>query len=278
MTISLAYDDELSRITISATGLDDSPAEAEYAIVERSHNQLFWETVRGGARLPVTAGEAQISDYEFFPLDAAVGGQTNHYRIRSFDADDVLLQEFTDDIEAQLTRLWLKSVRHPMLSLPVTPASHGDVALVQRGEGFHAAGRALPTAVVDLPGGRDHVLNLRTDDRAGEDALMLRLRVESLWFVHVPGMGPLAELLPGSMHVRMAGAPVKHRLGEVTAWNVFSLPLQEVTAPAPQIVPTLLTVGTVWARHGTVAEVWSAYPTLRDLWDTVGDPSDPIIL
>lgn len=52
MTVSLSYDPVLSRIRITATGLET----AELAQVERSTDQIRWRTVRGGADVPVPVG------------------------------------------------------------------------------------------------------------------------------------------------------------------------------------------------------------------------------
>lgn len=61
MTIGLAYDDTLSRVEISLSSL----AAVSVVTVERSTNELFWETVRGGVALPISGGAALLNDYEF---------------------------------------------------------------------------------------------------------------------------------------------------------------------------------------------------------------------
>lgn len=63
MTVTLTYDDTLSRVRITATGL----AAADLATVERSTDGIRWTTVRGGEDVAVTAGSlAQpVDDYEF---------------------------------------------------------------------------------------------------------------------------------------------------------------------------------------------------------------------
>lgn len=64
MTIALSYLDDLSRVRIDLSDLPDGVAH-----VERSTNDLFWETVRGGVELPVVDGVAQLDDYEFPIVD-----------------------------------------------------------------------------------------------------------------------------------------------------------------------------------------------------------------
>lgn len=268
MSLTATYDGVLSRVELAADTLGGS---ATYAVVERSHNELWWDTVRGGEALPVTAGEAELKDAEFFP------GAPTFYRITSFDASDVQQAQFTDDITVNLTQLWLVSLRFPMLNQVVRAGNHGDVQLFDPSGVFRVSGRSLPVGTSDKLGGRDHVLELVTHDRAEEDALLLRLRVGRDMYLQVPGSGPLSELLPGSMHI-LVGEPTKHRLGEVSDANLFRLPITEVAAPGPNVVPTDLTVGTVLNSYGTVGALWSAHPTIRNLWNTIGSPSDLVAI
>lgn len=78
MTVTLTYDTALSRVRVTATGLN----AADTATVERSTNGLQWTTVRGGAAVPVTSGTMTLTvdDYEF------VDGVSNTYRVRGVAA------------------------------------------------------------------------------------------------------------------------------------------------------------------------------------------------
>jgi len=71
MTVTLTYEDTLSRVKIEATGVGG----ADTALVERSLNQVTWTTVRGGDAVPVVAGVVTLYDYEF---TTAV---LNYYRV-----------------------------------------------------------------------------------------------------------------------------------------------------------------------------------------------------
>jgi hypothetical protein len=76
MTVSCTYSGDLSRVTITATGLGD----AQTALVERSTDQVVWSTVRGGTAVAVSAGVmAALDDYEF---SADV---LNYYRVTYAD-------------------------------------------------------------------------------------------------------------------------------------------------------------------------------------------------
>lgn len=62
MTLGLNYLDDLSRVQVSIT---DLPFDSGTARIERSTNQLYWQTVRGATALPVVGGAAVVDDYEF---------------------------------------------------------------------------------------------------------------------------------------------------------------------------------------------------------------------
>ena len=71
-SLSLSYDQQLSRVRVSASGLVDA---AEYTL-ERSTDQVRWTTVRGGQSRHPSGGISSVDDYEF-AADVA-----NFYRLR----------------------------------------------------------------------------------------------------------------------------------------------------------------------------------------------------
>lgn len=77
MTIGLTYNNDLSRVQIE---LSDRPDGAVH--IERSTNQLFWLTVRGGLQLPVSGGMANLDDFEFVP------DIENFYRVTQTSTED----------------------------------------------------------------------------------------------------------------------------------------------------------------------------------------------
>lgn len=77
MTINLSYNSDLSRVQIALSNVPNGAV-----IVERSTNQLFWQTVRGGSNLAVSSGAAALDDYEF---DADV---LNYYRWTQTNLED----------------------------------------------------------------------------------------------------------------------------------------------------------------------------------------------
>jgi hypothetical protein len=170
-------------------------------------------------------------------------------------------------------RVWLKSISHPDRNRVVRVADYGDVEHADRSGIFPVEGRALPTGVEELAGGRDHVLVLATEAQADEDQLAVTLRLGGVFFIHVPTEAVTGiegnTLLPGSMYV-MIGRPVKRRLGGVSRVHHYILPLTEVTPPGPDVVGTTITVAGLIELHGSIEALWAAYPTIRDVWDEIG--------
>lgn len=76
MTLTATYLDDLSRVRLSFTG---APSGADYALIERSTDQITWATVRGGDAVPINAGAGKLDDYEFAP------GVPNYYRVSYVD-------------------------------------------------------------------------------------------------------------------------------------------------------------------------------------------------
>ena len=78
MTLVTSYDDtdRLGRIRLSFTGYD---ALADYAVVERSLDQVNWTVIRGGDTVPLTGGAGSIDDYEF------AANQLNYYRVTAWN-------------------------------------------------------------------------------------------------------------------------------------------------------------------------------------------------
>lgn len=82
MTVTATYLDDLSRVRLEFTGAPDT---ADYALVERSTDQVTWSVVRGGDTVTITAGAGKLDDYEFAP------GVANYYRVSYVDAAPISL-------------------------------------------------------------------------------------------------------------------------------------------------------------------------------------------
>jgi hypothetical protein len=95
-TLDVLYIDEAT--IHEAHGLGD----ANFARVERSTNGITWSTVRGGARVPVSARVAEVDDYEF------VAGEVNQYRVTP-----LLVEDFEGVLDVAVTGTWVRSQTTP---------------------------------------------------------------------------------------------------------------------------------------------------------------------
>lgn len=135
MSVTLAYDSVNVKVTINATAL----AAANVATIERSIDQIMWQTVRGGAAAPVVAGvlTPAVDDYEF------VAGMTNFYRVRGVETaaaafvaagtatsgnNSSLVPPLPAGIVAGDLLLILASIRNSGAGNPNPPAGYAQVA------------------------------------------------------------------------------------------------------------------------------------------------------
>jgi hypothetical protein len=80
VTLTATYVDDLSRVRLSFAS---APSTADYALIERSTDQVTWNTVRGGDTVTITAGAGHLDDYEFDP------GVLNYYRVSYVDSGPI---------------------------------------------------------------------------------------------------------------------------------------------------------------------------------------------
>ncbi|HKS46356.1 MAG TPA: hypothetical protein VJT49_14845 [Amycolatopsis sp.] len=77
--LTATYASDLSRVRLSFTS---APGAADYALIERSTDQITWTTVRGGSTVTITSGAGSLDDYEFTP------GSVTYYRASYVDTAD----------------------------------------------------------------------------------------------------------------------------------------------------------------------------------------------
>lgn len=265
MSLTATFNPDLARVQLSATSLG---ASATYAVVERSLNGTLWMPVRGGLTLPVVSQAAQIDDYEFF------AGVQNHWRIRSFDDDDVLQQQFSDDLTPVLTSIWLKSIRYPLLNRAVTVTDWSSVARGGRGVAHDVVGRSTPVATTELHRAPSFELELMTSTALAAEVLDLVLAVGGVLFVHTPA----GCTVPGGYVLVGDTARERRTRSAVSPRRYTSLPCQVVTPPAPQVTGHLLTWSTVERLYGSWEAVAAAHETWRELLATVGSPDDLVVI
>lgn len=261
-----------TRIQIAVGGL---PVGSSYAVVDRTvAPSATYTTVRGGAHVDATSLAILLWDYEF-PAGASIT-----YRVRVYNASNVLLATYSSIIVGTLDTIELKSPARPFLNRQVTVIDFSDVAQPQRGAVFEVLGRRLPIAVTEVRGSRRWELVLRAASEAERAALETFFSFGDTVFLHVPP-SPASQGVPATGYyavgdtAQLRPPSAKHD----TAVRYFRLPLIEVDAPDPSVVGytiTWLGVQSAWATWALLLAD-SSVPTWLDLQAYVSAPSDEIV-
>lgn len=256
MALNLTFDPLLSRVRLTGTALDPAPT----ALFERSKNNLYWTTVRGGSAVTVdVSDEAKLDDYEFVP------GQVNYYRVTA--GSDV----YTASITPAQSGVWLKSITRPFLNRAVSVVDHSDIVRPARNGVFEVIGRSYPIAVTDVRGSRRWTMTVKADTVSDADALELVFASGDPMYVQTDGTYDI----PGGYVV--VGDITRRRFGRVSERRWFDLPLTEVAAPGADVVGATSTWETLVAEFGSWNAVLAAFGTWSDVVEYVSDPSVVIV-
>lgn len=271
MALVATYDGDLARVQLVGTTWG---ATVAYVVVDRFDNaQLTNPTVvRGGSRVPMTAGQTlRIDDYEFNP------GVLNTYRVRAYNASDVEVPtySYTQTITPNLGTIWLKSPVYPFLNRPVTVVDFSAVATPARGGVMEVLGRRDPVAVTEVRGSRRYELVLRAADADEVDAINLALSFGLTVFLHVPA----GCAVPASMHAWVGDVTTQRPDGAKhdTAVRYVTVPLVECAPPDPAIVGSTATYGGLASAFATYADLAAALPTYLDVATYVSAPDDEVV-
>ncbi len=80
LTLAATYNDDLGRIQITISG---ASADADYAKVEYSTDQITWTTIRGGDTVALSGGAGHVDHYDGYQFET-----TNYYRVSAIDSAD----------------------------------------------------------------------------------------------------------------------------------------------------------------------------------------------
>lgn len=78
LAVTATYNDDFGRVQVAFTG---ASADADYAKVETSLDQINWSVIRGGDKVAVSGGSGHVDHY-----DGYVFGVTNYYRVTAIDS------------------------------------------------------------------------------------------------------------------------------------------------------------------------------------------------
>lgn len=263
MALTATYFPDMSRIYLDAGSLG---ASATYARFDRSvDGGITWTTVRGGTAAFVVSQVSHLNDYEF-PNDVDVV-----YRVRSYNASNVLQQTFTTTINQPLTEVWLTAPARPFLNRPVLVTGVGEVTMAARTTVFPIVGRSNPIGVVDVRLARQFDLEVFTDTPGEADALRFLAMSGEPIMLHAPPGFPVPTLYAVIGDVTVAeparGNPAR----------VFTFPLSETAAPGSDIVATTYTIQSMLNEYATVSAVIADNARIIDLIERVASPSEVIV-
>lgn len=259
--ITSSYDTRRGRIRVRAFGL---PLAALRVVVEaRALTASAWTPVRGG-KVAVTNGAMvrPVDDYEF------PAGVPLVYRITALAsvegaADEVVAQAQVRR-QADPTGVWLKFITAPQLNRRVIVSDYSEITRPARMARYPVAGRRAPVVVSDVHSGRELSVTLECRTPAERDELDLSLSQGLAFFLHTPLSHPLPSMYAVAgdySHAR----PRSARTGRTALRTRWTVPLFEVEAPPPSVVPPTATWAEVKAAHATWAAVMATAPTWADL-------------
>lgn len=262
MALSATYNSDLSRIVLAGTSLGGS---ATYAVFDRTLNGITYTTVRGGGFVAVTSGSASVNDWEF-PSGVAIT-----YRVRSYNASNVLQQTFTTTITETLTDVWIKVPARPYLNRAVVCTGVGDVTRPARNGVFPVVGRKNPVGVADVRQSRQFTIEVMTDTPADTNDFDLLLMSGEPIYLHVPPGFPVPSLYA------MIGDTTQNEPARGDPTRFWALPLTEVAAPAADVVGSLGTYQTVVDTYATYADVLAAKASYAALLEMIGSPEEVVV-
>jgi hypothetical protein len=264
VAVTLSYDDQLGRVRVEADALG---VDATYATVDRSYNGGPWATIRGGGAIEVVSEVMQLpaDDYEF------ATGREGLYRVRSYDASDVLQETQTATITATVDTVWLKFVARPYLNRTVTVTDWSDIERVSRNGLFSVVGRPDPIAITDVHSSRSFTLSLLAETLDEADQLDFALSSGLVVLLHCPadcGVPTMYAAIGDYKQARTSRRGVRRR---------FDIPLTEVAKPGPDVVGSAGTWQLLLDTFATWQEVLDENDSWSDVAQLIGDEADVIV-
>lgn len=263
MALTATYNPDLSRIELAGATLGVS---ATYAVFDRTLNGgVTYTTVRGGTHVVVAGAAAGVDDYEF-PVDVAIT-----YRVRSYNASNVLQATFTVAITQAQPDPWLKSVQRPFLNQQIEPADASDVVHTNRSQVFPIVGRSFGVAVTDVSSGLAFDLMIATLTFGDAADLLYLVKSGDILFLQTPADFPV----PGGYYTVGDVKETRQTLPWERRW--FTLPLTQVAQPGPEVIGTTYTIASMLAEYATVTALIAGNATIADLLQRVGSPSEVLV-
>lgn len=172
----------------------------------------------------------------------------------------------TNSITPALGGVWLKFIARPFLNTLVRPWGDLRWSRKSRNGVFDVVGRSLRVSVSDVRLSREGDLQLITETVDDFDRLDLVLSGGDPVFLHTPADSPLP-----TMYADVGDVDEE---SPVPGTFFFTLPLIQVSAPAPEIVGATATCQMVLSNYDTCADVLAAFATCQDVLEEIAQPGD----
>jgi hypothetical protein len=174
----------------------------------------------------------------------------------------------SNSITPTLDGVWFKFLARPFLNTPVDV--YGDVNVTRRARNavFDVVGRTVPVAVTDVRSGREFPLSVKTMTSESHSRLDFAVLGGDPVFVHAPPGTPVPTMYA------VIGDTSDDQ--PVPGTHLWTLPLTEVAAPAPEIVGATITYQGVVNAYASYQAVLDDEASYADLLTLIGDPADII--
>ena len=266
MSLTATYDSTLSRLRLAGTALG---ASATYAVFDRTADSgITYTTVRGGGAVAVVSQLANVDDYEFPP------GVAVTYRVRSYNASNVLQQTFTVGATQDLTQPWLKVPAAPFLNQPVEIVTAQNQRRRTRTGVFDIKGRTNPIVVSDVMSSWQFDLLLLTRTVAARSNLDYLFASGEVLLLQLP-FAETGHVPDGYLSV--IGDVDQDRTLRRSLNRVWTVPVHQVAAPGPDVIGSSYTWQSVVADYASWTALLAANASWTALLARTGTPSDVIV-
>lgn len=266
MSLTATYDSVLSRIQV----VENTPGPYSYAVFDRTTNGgITYTTVRGGSHVDIAGSSIGVDDYEW---DAGVA---TTYRIRVYNASDVLQFFDTVSITQDLTQPWLKVPAAPFLNQPINVMDISEVTRKSRAGVFSIVGRTYPVAVGDVASSLTFTLDLLTNTHGEWHDLDHLFASGEIVYLQMPSPSSFAHFAHSGYFV--VGDVSRVPVSKVSDSRIWTVPLTEVAAPGADVVGSAYTWTSTISEYATWTAVIADNLTWADLLQRTGSPSDVIV-
>lgn len=281
LLLNAYWDGAASRVRLSVSGATGS-TWATFRV--RLSGTLTWTIVRGGERVPTTAGHAVVYDYEFpvstdDPLllgddtllgpETLLGGSTAEYQVET-DASGTVTAVSATDLSDQV---WLKFPAYPFRNRRVVVVGRSGISRSGRSSLITVASSVLGVSVGEYMSGREMSLTVRTESWHEYELLDEALSLGSIVLLH----GDQVRLgLPNIYGVvtSVDSSPVGRAHGRARHTQIT---LSEVARPFHAYAAVIASFATVLDGYDSFQTLLDTYESFGQLLELEGSTADLVV-